>query len=136
MSGEITSREEFEAWSAAAAAAAAAAAEAGGGVHGSADTEGGPSTFVPIEEVYSARGASPSGINWVPIIQTVLDQLVFLGFFAWLATPAIRECHPGAQESRCVSSSCTRTPCSPAIWNMFVVFVSDKTEDDYACTRC
>ncbi|CAN0016402.1 unnamed protein product, partial [Scytosiphon promiscuus] len=91
VSGEVTSREEFEAWSAAAAAAAeAAAAEDGSGcVRGAGGFTGGPTAAVPIEQVYSAR-ASPSGISWVLIVQTVLDQLLFLGFFAWLATPAIR----------------------------------------------
>ncbi len=89
MSGEVQSREEFEAWSAAAGEARAA---------GSAGNHaGGRAGAVPIEQVHSAR-ASPLGIHWVSLFQTVLDQLLFLGFFAWLATPTIRESRPSCTE--------------------------------------
>ncbi|CAM9548887.1 unnamed protein product [Ectocarpus sp. 8 AP-2014] len=86
VSGETLSREEFEAWSAAAAAAAAANPTGDGCRTGAYDA----TTSVCVEEVYSSR-ASPAGINWVSILLSVVDQVLFLGFFAWLATPAIRE---------------------------------------------
>lgn len=78
----MQSREEFEAWSAAAREARAAGNHAGG-----------RAGAVSIEKVHSAR-ASPLGIHWVSLSQTVLDQLLFLGFFTWLATPAMREMAP------------------------------------------
>lgn len=87
MSGEIESREEFEAWR----AAAAAARMASGGDGSSPRDAAVPTASVAIEEVDSAR-ASPPGIDWVSLLQTVLDQLLFLAFFAWIATPTIREC--------------------------------------------
>ncbi|CAM9203840.1 unnamed protein product [Ectocarpus sp. 13 AM-2016] len=92
VSGETLSREEFEAWSAAAAAAAAAAANPTGDGRraGSANGASDAATSVCVEEVYSSR-ASPTGINWISILLSVVDQVLFLGFFAWLATPAIRE---------------------------------------------
>lgn len=85
MSGEIQSREEFEAWRAAAAEARRGSSD--GSSPGDAAV---PAAAVPIEQVYSA-GASPPGIRWVSLFLTVLDQLLFLGFFAWLATPATSE---------------------------------------------
>lgn len=89
VSGEALSREEFEAWSAA--AEAAAADPTGDGrrasiANGAADA----TTSACVEEVYSSR-ASPAGINWVSILLSIVDQVLFLGFFAWLATPAMRE---------------------------------------------
>lgn len=87
MSGEVQSREEFEAWRAAA-AEAHAASSGGGGSPG--DDEAVPAAEVAIEQVYSAR-ASPPGVDWSSLFLTISDQLLFLGFFAWLATPAMRE---------------------------------------------
>lgn len=87
VSGEALSRKEFEAWSAAAAEARGAS---GVGSINAGDA-GDANAAVPIEEVHSAR-ASPPGIHWLSLFQTVLDQLLFLFFFAWLSTPAIREC--------------------------------------------
>lgn len=86
MSGELLSREEFEAWT----AAAAEARRAGGGGGSNPDDTAVSTAAVVVEQVCSAR-ASPPGIDWVSLFQTVLDQLLFLGFFAWLATPATRE---------------------------------------------
>lgn len=86
VSGEALSREEFEAWSAAAEEARGAS---GGNIN--AGNAGGADAAVPIEEVYSSR-ASPPGINWLSLFQTILDQLLFFFFFAWLSPPAIREC--------------------------------------------
>ncbi|CAM9450891.1 unnamed protein product [Ectocarpus sp. 12 AP-2014] len=90
VSGETLSREEFEAWSAAAAAAAAANPTSDGHRTCSATGASDATTSVCVEEVYSSR-ASPAGINWISILLSVVDQVLFLGFFAWLATPAIRE---------------------------------------------
>ncbi|CAN0392669.1 unnamed protein product, partial [Ectocarpus fasciculatus] len=84
VSGETLSREEFEAWS----AAAAAAADPTGDGRGTSIVNG--TAPVCVEEVYSSR-ASPTGINWYSILLSVVDQVLFLGFFAWLATPVMRE---------------------------------------------
>eukprot|EP00903_Cladosiphon_okamuranus_P013588 g12655.t1 len=86
ISGEIESREEFEAWRAAAAEARGAS---GGEGSSPGDAAAVPTASVTIEQVYSAR-ASPPGIDWGSLLHTVLDQLLFLAFFAWLATSTIR----------------------------------------------
>eukprot|EP00752_Nemacystus_decipiens_P001534 g1504.t1 len=85
LSGEAQSREEFEAWR----AAAEEARRASGGGGSSPSDAGVPIAAVAIEQVYSGR-ASPAGIDWASLFLTVLDQLLFLGVFAWLATPATR----------------------------------------------